>query len=94
MAVQYNINLTAGLHRWNVVSAEHAWTHPKTGDHRYVDLVIQHSHDVIFRCAIECKRIKDHGKWVFPILPGQVADARRTSPFFDVRRAEKKSCVG
>ena len=54
-----------------VVSAEHAWTHPKTAEHGYVDLVLQHEHYAIFRTAIECKRIKDHGKWVFPVLPGQ-----------------------
>jgi hypothetical protein len=47
---------------FTVLTTEHAWTHPRTGDRGFADIVLADAKGT--RLVVECKRARG-GRWVF-----------------------------
>src|SRR5258706_12141810 len=47
---------------FTVLTTEHAWTHPRTGDSGFADIVLADPKGT--RLVVECKRARG-GRWVF-----------------------------
>jgi hypothetical protein len=64
IGVRKEIERTASEHGWVVDAEEHHWHHPATNSTGFIDLVISHC-QYIYTILIECKRVKEDGKWLF-----------------------------
>ncbi len=93
LALKQLIDGTSREHQWSVVTEEHLWRHPNTGASGYADLVLQHV-ALIFRCVVECKRVKDNGQWVFLRAPEHSSRADRLSTFWAYRRHTQNTYSG
>jgi hypothetical protein len=91
MSVKKRIDDSSIEHRWKVVAEEHAWEHPFRSTSGFLDLVLQHQLDVIFRCTVECKRSKDAPNWVFLQGPDGIKDTLRLSTFWVNGSTERKT---
>jgi hypothetical protein len=65
LAVKREIERSSSRHGWKVVASEHQWTHERTPNTGFVDLVIRHDRYEIVRVTLECKRVKQGSNWVF-----------------------------
>jgi hypothetical protein len=82
MAVTSQIEQSTPIHRWKVVTEEHPWKHPESSREGFVDQIIRHEQDDVFRAVLECKRVNGDGKWVFLTPAGQKDDCTRLSIFW------------
>jgi hypothetical protein len=82
MAVTYQIEQSVRVHRWKVIAEEHPWKHPESNREGFVDQILRHELDNAFRALLECKRLKEGGKWVFLTPPDHPEDSTRLSVFW------------
>lgn len=94
VGVRKEIEQTANTHGWAVDAEEHYWRHPKTECGGFIDFVISHQ-QYIFTILIECKRVKEDGKWLFLMPRDYTADQRRISALCTQSAgAESKAFLG
>lgn len=67
LAVENEVRKTEGKHSWTVLSREHPWANPESGDEGFIDLIL--SSNVDERIVIECKRSLD-ASWIFLVPEG------------------------
>lgn len=75
IGVRREIERTEETHGWKVDAEEHYWRHPETASSGFIDLVASHN-NYIFTILIECKRVKEDGKWLF-LMPRDYAGEKR-----------------
>src|SRR2546428_6399987 len=73
LAVEYKIRQSSSRHNWEVLSSEHPWRDPQTGQEGFIDLVVALG---AYRLVIECKRPQD-SDWVFIVPADQKASVAR-----------------
>jgi hypothetical protein len=67
LAVENEVRKTEGKHSWTVLSREHPWANPESGDEGFIDLILSSNLDE--RIVIECKRSLD-ASWIFLVPEG------------------------
>jgi hypothetical protein len=82
IGVREEINRTSGTHGWKIVAEEHPWTRRTGAYSGFADLVLRHENDAVFRAVIECKRVKEDGRWIFLIPHDRAGSVQRTSFFW------------
>lgn len=75
IGVRREVERTTGTHGWKIDAEEHFWRHSETKNFGFIDLVSSHS-NYIFTILIECKRVKEEGKWLF-LMPREYAGEQR-----------------
>lgn len=84
-------------HYWYFLSREHSWQHPKTGETRFVDLIlggqaVTRSNAVVgIRAVIECKRLD--GSMVFLIPSARNPDSSFLIRAYSTKRNETPECA-
>ncbi len=78
IGVRREIERTMPNHGWAVDAEEHYWHHPTAKSSGFIDLIISHQ-NYIFTILIECKRVKEDGKWLFLMPRDYAGDKRRIS---------------
>jgi hypothetical protein len=84
MAVTQTIQKSSREHHWKVVTEEHPWKHAQSHRSGFVDQIIRHEQDNVFRALLECKRQIDGARWVFLKNRSQPDDHARLSVFWTI----------
>ncbi len=54
-------------HHWKIVGGEHRWYNSESDQEGFIDIVLLEDYSQI-RMAIECKRVRNDGDWIFLVL--------------------------
>lgn len=80
IGVRKEIEATLASHGWEVDAEEHHWRHPGTGGSGFADLVISHR-NYCQSAVLECKRVKEGGRWLFLSPRDYKSETHRISAF-------------
>jgi hypothetical protein len=94
MAVTWHIEQSSREHGWKIVVEEHPWKHPERGGEGFVDQIIQHEHESVFKALLECKRVKSNGKLVFLLSPSNSRATGRLSLFWTHKSSAHRTVNG
>jgi len=90
LGVEHQIRESQSLHEWTVMSREHPWKNPETGEEGFVDLVLGKRGG---RAVIECKRPRD-ATWVFLVDSHQSEERKRVRCLWVECEAGQRSLLG
>ena len=65
--VEQEIESQNNEHRWKMVGGEHRWYNSESDQEGFIDIVLLNDSSQI-RMAIECKRVRNDGDWIFLVL--------------------------